>query len=251
MDATHIFTTKAALYARYRWDYAPSAVQTILEVTGISGASCVADVGAGTGILAAHLARRVKRLYAVEPNAAMRQMAAHRLASHPSCQVVDGRAEATGLADHSIDLIAAAQSIHWFEPEGTRREFARILRPGGWLAVLRNYGTDAELGAAVGHIFAGHEDSDTEAFMAGRGTPASSYYGGAPFLAQTFPFTTRRDWDVFIGSLSTTSSAPDAGSPSYARFVRTARHVFDQFAQDGILESGAATELYLGQPALL
>ncbi|MFN2155208.1 MAG: hypothetical protein ACK2UX_08225, partial [Anaerolineae bacterium] len=81
-------------------------------------------------------------------------------------------------------------------------------------------------------------------------TPASSYYGGAPFLVETFPFTTRRDWDGFIGSLSTTSSAPDEGSSSYARFARAARCVFDQFAHDGILESGAATELYLGQPAL-
>jgi hypothetical protein len=84
--------------------------------------------------------------------------------------------------------------------------------------------------------------------MVGRGAPATTYYGGAPFLTQTFPFGTRRDWDAFIGSLSTTSSAPDEDIPSYARFVRAARRVFDRFAQDGILESGAATELQLGQP---
>ncbi|MFN2230805.1 MAG: class I SAM-dependent methyltransferase [Anaerolineae bacterium] len=250
MDPTRVFSTKAALYARYRWDYAPLAIQTIVEATGISGVSCVADIGAGTGILAARLAGRVGRLYAVEPNAAMRQMATQALASYASCRVVDGRAEATGLPNGSVDLITAAQSIHWFEPGHTMHEFARILRPGGWLAILRNYGTDRELGAAIGRIFDGHEDADTEALMVGRGTPASSYYGGAPFLVETFPFTTRRDWDGFIGSLSTTSSAPDEGSSSYARFARAARCVFDQFAHDGILESGAATELYLGQPAL-
>jgi len=251
MDPTHVFSTKAALYARYRWDYAAEAIQTLLDVTRLSSESCVADIGAGTGILAAHLAGRVRQLYVVEPNVAMRQMATRALASYPSCHVVDGRAEATGLPDHSVELITAAQSIHWFEPGPTKREFARILRPGGWLAILRNYGTDGGLGTAVAGIFAGHEDADTEALMVGRDTPASTYYGGAPLLTQTFPFTTRRDWDAFIGSLSTTSSAPDEDSPSYARFVRAAHRVFDRFACDGILTSGAATELYLGQPALM
>jgi len=249
MDPIHVFSAKAVVYAKYRWDYDLQAIQTILEVAQVSAESCVADIGAGTGILAGHFAGTVRRVYAVEPNAAMRQIAAQALSKYPSCQVVDGRAEATTLPEHSVDLIAVAQSIHWFEPGPTRREFVRILKPGGWLAILRNVGTDEELGAAVASIFAGQEDSDTEASMVGRGTLLSTYYGGNDFSEQTFPFTTYRDWPAFIGSLSTTSSAPDETSPSYARFVREVRRVFDVFARDGILESHAATQLYLGQPA--
>ena len=48
MDSTHVFSTKAEKYARYRWSYAPEAIQTIFDVTGITDASVVADIGAGT-----------------------------------------------------------------------------------------------------------------------------------------------------------------------------------------------------------
>jgi len=249
VDPIHVFSSRAALYAKYRWDYAPQAIQTILDVAQVSGESCVADIGAGTGILAKHFAGKAKHVLAVEPNAAMRQIAAHALRTYPSCQTVDGRAEATTLPDHSVDLITVAQSIHWFEPGPARREFVRVLKRGGWLAILRNHGTDEELGAALSEVFDEHRELDTEALMVGRSTPAGYYYGGNRFVVQTFPFTAHRDWDAFIGSLSTTSSAPDEGSPSYACFVRGARRVFGTFARNGVLESHAATELYLGQLA--
>ena len=105
------------------------------------------------------------------------------------------------------------------------------------------------MGAALSEVFAEHRELDTEASMVGRGAPAGYYYGGNRFVMQTFAFSTHRDWDAFIGSLSTTSSAPDEGSPPYARFVRGARRVFDTYARNGVLESRAATELCLGQLA--
>jgi SAM-dependent methyltransferase len=49
---------------------------------------------------------------------------------------VPGRAEATGLADASADVVLAVQAMHWMEPEPTLREVARLLRPGGVLAVV-------------------------------------------------------------------------------------------------------------------
>ena len=49
MDPTGIFSTKAEKYARYRWDYAPTAIQRTFEQNGITSHSVVADIGAGTG----------------------------------------------------------------------------------------------------------------------------------------------------------------------------------------------------------
>jgi hypothetical protein len=48
------YSSKAEKYAKYRWGYAAQAIQTIFDVTGISSQSCVADIGAGTGILTGH-----------------------------------------------------------------------------------------------------------------------------------------------------------------------------------------------------
>ena len=100
MEPTGVFSTKADKYACYRWDYATQAIQTILDGTGVTRESAIADIGAGTGILTRHLIGKVKRIFVVEPNAEMRRIAARDLAAYPVCCIVDGRAEATTLPDH-------------------------------------------------------------------------------------------------------------------------------------------------------
>ena len=37
-----------------------------------------------------------------------------------------------------VDLVSAGQAFHWFDRVEARREFARILKPGGWVALLWN-----------------------------------------------------------------------------------------------------------------
>ncbi len=245
MDPIHIFSSKAEKYARYRWDYAPQAIQAIYDVTQLSHQSSVADIGAGTGILTKHFLGKVKKVFAVEPNAEMRQFANQAMASDQACQIVDGRAEATTLPDHCVDLIAVGQAFNWFEPQLTRAEFVRILKPGGWLAALHNYGTSQEIGEALEKIFP--PETDTLALMKGKGTPMSFYYGGNTFFKQTFAFTVQETWEQFLGGLSSASYAPDEDSPLYAGFVRAARGVFDHFRREDLFVSQAVTELCLGQ----
>ena len=245
MDTVDVFSSKAKRYAQYRWDYAPQAVQTLFDRTEVSSRSVVADIGAGTGILTAHLIGRVKQVFAVEPNAGMRQIAITELGGRPTCQVIDGRAEATTLPDDCVDLIVVAQALNWFDPEPTRREFLRILKPDGWLATLRNRGTDPLVGAALKGIFP--PQTDTEDLMIGRGKGIGFYLGSDDFLRETYAFATRQTWEEFIGSLSTASYAPEEGGPLYVEFVRAARQVFDRFSSGGVVEGPAETGLCLGR----
>jgi SAM-dependent methyltransferase len=95
----------------------------------------VADVAAGTGKLARQLVDAGARCVAVEPSTAMR-IECRRAA--PGVDVVGGWAEALPFADHSFDLVTVAQAFHWFSPRVALREFARVLRPGGTLALIWN-----------------------------------------------------------------------------------------------------------------
>lgn len=244
MEPTGVFSRKAEKYARYRWDYAPQAIQAIYEVTQISLRSSVADIGAGTGMLTKHFIGKVKQVWAVEPNAEMRKMAIEMLGSHPSCHIIAGRAEATTLPDCSVELISVGQAFNWFDPTPTRSEFVRILKPGGWLVAVRNYGTNRELGEALEKIYP--EETDTLELMRGRGTPLSFYYGGEDYLKQTFPFTIEETWEVFMGAQASVSYAPDEGSPLYPDFERAARDIYNRFSKGGLLVLQAVTEVCLG-----
>ena len=79
MDPTEVFSSKAEKYARYRWGYAPEAIQTIFDRAGITQESTVADIGAGTGILTREFVGRVGQIFAVEPNPEMRAILTRQL----------------------------------------------------------------------------------------------------------------------------------------------------------------------------
>ncbi len=133
-DPTRRFSDRADDYARFRPSYPAAAIDAILLGLRPPAELVAADVGAGTGIATQLLAERGVRVVAVEPNAAMRAAAA----PHPRIEWRDGVADATGLADGSADLVVVAQAFHWFDVARTTREFQRILRADGRLAIMWN-----------------------------------------------------------------------------------------------------------------
>ncbi|TGR73444.1 class I SAM-dependent methyltransferase, partial [Mesorhizobium sp. M1C.F.Ca.ET.189.01.1.1] len=115
-DSTERFSSRVADYVRYRPDYPAALLDWLHGPMGVSHQARVADIGAGTGISSRAFLASGHPLVAVEPNAAMRAAAEQWLApQYPQFSAVDGRAEATGLADASIDLVSAAQAFHWFD----------------------------------------------------------------------------------------------------------------------------------------
>jgi SAM-dependent methyltransferase len=216
----------------------------IFSIVGITQQTVIADIGAGTGILTKHFVGKAKMVYALEPGAEMRAQLEKTLAGHPLCQISDRRAEQTGLLDHSIDLITVAQAIHHFEPQPARTEFLRILKPGGWLALLRNYGTDAVYEKAVEPLYRNFSTADLyERVMRGS---ADSYFGPARFQTLRFPFEFALDWEHFLGAALSSALTPDESSPNYGAFESRAREVFDTLSVDGLVKSTGETELMLG-----
>ena len=85
MDTKTVYSTKAEKYAKYRWDYAPQAIQAMVEITQMSSKWTLADLGAGTGILTRHFIDKVEKIYAIEPNVEMMQILTRELHITEEC----------------------------------------------------------------------------------------------------------------------------------------------------------------------
>lgn len=123
------FARSAAAYERGRPGYPDDAVDAL--VAQLPGRDVV-DLAAGTGKLTRALVARGCDVVAVEPVAEMRAQIG------PPARVVEGVAEATGLADASADAVTVAQAFHWFHRPRALAEIHRVLRPGGMLALVWN-----------------------------------------------------------------------------------------------------------------
>ena len=245
------YTNRAAQYARYRWDYAPQAIDTVLEYAHVDVNSVVADIGSGTGILTRHFVGRVQKVYAVEPDAAMRAWAEQSFAHATAFQSVPGSAEATSLPDQCVDLLVVGQALHWFDAPRARQEFRRILRPGGYLAVLWNGGMDPALGHALAQICTPENGWDTTpASVRQRGVPPdtaiSFYLNGETTARHSFPAIRQETWDEFFGALCSDSHAPEEANPFYANLRDAARRTFDAFRDGECVNVQYATKLVLG-----
>jgi SAM-dependent methyltransferase len=140
MDPTDRFTGLADVYARCRPTYPAAAVDLIVARCGLGAGSLLVDVGCGTGISSRLFAERGVPVVGIEPNGDMRRQAAAQPLppGAPPGRYCEGRAEATGLPAGVADVVLAAQAFHWFDADAALREFHRILKPSGWVALLWN-----------------------------------------------------------------------------------------------------------------
>jgi SAM-dependent methyltransferase len=129
------FTRNAGDYERARPSYPPDAVRFLVDQLGLGPGRTVVDVGAGTGKLTRLLVDSEAAILAVEPVAAMRAQLTQLL---PGLTVVDATAEDLPFESASVDAIVCAQAFHWFATALTLKEFARVLRPAGRLALVWN-----------------------------------------------------------------------------------------------------------------
>ena len=138
MNTVERFSNRVANYVKYRPGYPKEILDVFRDEMNLRTDSIIADVGSGTGISSKVFLENGNKVHGVEPNAAMREAAEEFLNNFPQFESVDGTSEATNLPDDSVDFIIAAQAFHWFEPNKTRPEFKRILREGGYVALIWN-----------------------------------------------------------------------------------------------------------------
>ena len=250
-NATSRFSDRVENYVRYRPGYPVEVLQTLGVECGLKAGQVIADIASGTGIWTRMLLEKGNRVFGVEPNPEMRAAGERLLAGFPNFTSLSGTAEATTLADHSVDLVTAAQAAHWFDRVRSRTEFVRILKPGGWLVLLWNerrtdstpflrkyeqlllrYGTDYQ---EVRH------EITTAA--------VNEFFDPAPFQERMFWMQQAFDYAGLEGRLLSSSYAPGRDHPQCTPMLRELQRMFDLHQFNGRVAVEYDTRVFYGQLA--
>jgi SAM-dependent methyltransferase len=129
------FGNLAETYHRVRPPYSSRLLDRAQEALELEAGARVLDLAAGTGRLTEELRHRFADVVAVEPDERMRAVHGGAFA---------GSAEAIPLEDANVDAVFVGEAFHWFDPAAAIPELARVLLPGGGLAIVSTHWWETE-----------------------------------------------------------------------------------------------------------
>lgn len=248
MKTTERFSNRVENYVKYRPGYPPEMLELFKREMNLQSSSIVADVGAGTGISAKVFLENGNKVFGVEPNAAMRAASEEFLREFPAYTSVDGTSEETTLANGAIDFVISAQAFHWFRPAPTRAEFKRILKEGGYVALIWN---ERQLDStefmieyeaflnyfATDYNEVRHENvkpDDIREFF------QTDFRQGAFQMSQVF------DYAGLEGRVLSSSYTPTAENPLFEPMLKELKRLFTKHEKDGKIHIFYDTNIYYG-----
>jgi SAM-dependent methyltransferase len=131
-----LFNEVPALYEQVRPTYPDELFADLVSVTAVDSESPVLEIGCGTGQATRPLALLGCEVTAIEPGVEMAQFARQRLAQYDNVSVETSTFEAWDHQDRLFDLVVAASSWHWVDPDIGWARAHNLLHPAGWFAVL-------------------------------------------------------------------------------------------------------------------
>ena len=243
-DALTRFSSRVAHYVRFRPGY-PAEIANIFRLC--KGAPVV-DIGSGTGLLSRVFLNAGYSVTGVEPNREMREAGESELAEFAKFRSVDGRAEQTTLPDSCCELVMAGQAFHWFDVDATRREWQRILKPGGRAALIWNDRLNEaefmrEVEDLIG-VYAAERDPDGSIRERARGR-IEVFFARHPMQIAKFRHSQKFDFEGLLGRLLSSSYLPPEDEAGELKVAL--RSVFDRHQRDGVVSFDYETTVYWGE----
>lgn len=243
------FSNRVENYVKYRPGYPKEIITLLATECGLAPSSIIADIGSGTGKLSRLFIENGNRVLAVEPNAAMRAAAERLLKDNPNFTSVNGNSEDTTLDTNSVDFITAGQAFHWFEPRATRSEFARILKPGGWVALIWN---DRKLDSTpfleayerlMIEFGTDYQEVRNDKDISG----IASFFEPATYLVKSFLNRQLFDLEGLKGRILSSSYTPQPSSPMFAPMMKEVEIIFSRHERDGLVSFDYDTKVFYAQ----
>jgi SAM-dependent methyltransferase len=243
------FSDRVEDYIKYRPRYQREVQEALQKACELNPSHVIADVGCGTGFSAELFLQNGNRVIGIEPNREMREAGNVYLSAYPKFEMRDGSAENTGLESRSIDFVLAGQAFHWFPFAETRAEFARILKPNGWVVLIwHDRSTDATpFLQAYENLLHRHAVDYKDVVHRAVANPEVM---GKFFAPQTVKLISlkaeqRFDFDGLRGRLLSSSYVPREGERAEA-MLRELPALFSSYAEDGQVAFLYETKIYYG-----
>ena len=249
LRSTERFSSRVENYIKYRPGYPAAVLELLRTHCALASGSSIADVGSGTGILTTLLLESGAEVVAVEPNDEMRAAAERLLSGHSRFRSVAGTAEATTLPAGSVELVVAGQASHWFDVHRARAEFMRVLKPGGWVALIANERPPeptpflADYEALLRRHSAEYDQISSLRLDENR---IREFFGGWCELT-TFPNQQIFDFEGLEGRLLSSSYAPEPRHPDHEPMLAGLRQVFERHQRAGQVVFPLQTLVYWGR----
>ena len=132
------FDRDAELYDNARPDYPEQIFDDLFAMGGLASGAAVLELGCGTGQATRHIAGRGCRVVCIELGANLAAVARRNLEPFPRVEVITSAFESWEPRESLFDMVFAASSWHWLDPEVRYAKAARVLKPAGILAIVDN-----------------------------------------------------------------------------------------------------------------
>ncbi len=249
-DPTKRFSSRVDHYSQYRPRYPQDVILTLQVECSLTSGSPVADIGSGTGFLSEMFLQNGNPVSAVEPNPEMREAGEKLLGRFPGFRSIDGRAEATNLPEASADFVVTGQAFHWFEVDKSRREFIRILRPGGTGMIVwneRETGSTPFLKSYEELLQRYAPDYRQFNFKEIYNVSVADFFGKNGFQSKTFRNQQEFDLVGTKGRLLSSSYTPEAGHPNHIPMLDALSEAFQKHQVGGRVAFIYTTRMYYGR----
>src|SRR5208282_45640 len=202
----------------------------------------------GTGLFTRLLLENGNSVFAVEPNAEMREMGVHHLDGCDRLVSIAGTAEETTLGSASVDFVTAAQAAHWFDLPRARAEFARILKPRGWCVLIWNerHTSSTPFLREYEQLLLTYATDYNEVRHERTTAIIHEFFAPASYQERVFDLRQQFDYEGTAGRLLSSSYAPLEG-PSHAPMMQELQRIFSAHAIDDRVGFEYNTRVYYGK----